>query len=177
MLQQSHPYPPISLVASKKSTEIFNPKPIPLQPLQCAMCGQLKSSHPSGPNYSSACRIVRHNLVFCRKVMAFKKSTSTPTRGNNNKKRDDNQKKNENLKILRHLKKKLKLVNMATEDLMYDSDAHVNMSRITSEALNLAEDSECSPSPAAQPSPDVPPLPPLPLSEASITPLTNDNIT
>ena len=58
------------------------------------------------------------------------------------------------------------MVNMATEDLMYDSDAHVNMSRITSEALNLSDDSECSPSPAAQPSPEVPPLPPLPLSEA-----------
>ena len=44
---------------------------------------------------------------------------------------------------------------MATEDL-YDSDAHVYMSRITSEALNLTEDSERSLSLAAQTSPEVP---------------------
>jgi len=61
------------------------------------------------PNYGvtcSACGIVGHNLVFCPKVMALKKSTSTPTRVNNKKKRDNNQKKNGNLKILRHMKKK-----------------------------------------------------------------------
>jgi len=162
MLQQSHLYLPILLlVASNKSTEIFNPKPVPLQLLQCAMYGQLKSSHPSGcPNYGvtfSACGIAGHNLVFCCKVMASKKSSTTTKRNKRILTR-----KNGNLKIRRHLKKKKpskpKKANMATDDLTYDSDAHVYMSRITSEAINLTEDSERPPSPAVHPSPEVPPL-------------------
>ena len=68
----------------------LNPQLTPLQPLQCAMCGQLKSTHPSGcPNYGvtcSACGIVGHKLVFCRKVIALtKNSTSVPSRNLNKK--------------------------------------------------------------------------------------------
>ena len=35
--------------------------------------------------YRNACGIVRHNLIFCHKVMTLKKSVSTPTSGNMNK--------------------------------------------------------------------------------------------
>ena len=45
---------------------------------------------------------------------------------------------------------KPKQVNMATKNLMYDSDAHVYMSRITSEALDLAKDSDRPPSPVTK---------------------------
>ena len=61
------PTPHVSFVAATKSTDSINPTPIPPQSLQCAMCGQPKSSHPSGcPNYGvtcSACGIVVHNLL------------------------------------------------------------------------------------------------------------------
>ena len=92
------PTPPMSLVSTTKSTDSFNPTPISLQPLQCAMCGQRKSSYPSEcHNYGvtcSACGVVGHNMIFCRKVIALKKSTSNPSRGNNNeRKKDNNQKK------------------------------------------------------------------------------------
>jgi len=80
------PTPPVSLVTATKSTESINPTPIPRQPLQYAMCGQPKSSHPSVcPNNGRACGVVGHNLIFCRKVIALNNSTSIPTRGNNNK--------------------------------------------------------------------------------------------
>ena len=39
-----------------------------------------------------------------------------------------------------------------SHELMYDSDAHVNMSRITSESPDLTEDSDLPSSPVAQPS-------------------------
>jgi hypothetical protein len=129
------PTPPLSLVSAAKSTDSYNPMPTPLQPLQCAMCGQPKSTHPSGcANYGvtcSACGVVGHNLIFRRKVIALKKSTSNPTRGNNNKiKKDHKNKKrrksedtssSEEEKPIKNPKK----VNMATHDLMNDSDVHV----------------------------------------------------
>jgi len=59
---------------------------------------------------------------------------------------------------------------MATEDLVYDSDAHVYMSKMTSEALDLTKDSYLQPSPVAQSSQEPPTLPPLQPSAASIAP-------
>jgi len=41
---------------------------------------------------------------------------------------------------------------MVTEDLMYDSDANINTSRITSESIDLTEDSKLQPFPVSQPS-------------------------
>jgi len=39
---------PVALVATSSSMDPLNPQLTPLQPLQCAMCGQLKFTHPSG---------------------------------------------------------------------------------------------------------------------------------
>jgi len=48
------------------------------------------------------------------------------------------------------------MINMAAHDLMYDSDAHVYMSRITPESLNLTENSYLPSSPVAQPFQEAP---------------------
>ena len=53
-----------------------------------------------------------------------------------------------------------------SHELMYDSDAHVNMSRITSESPDLTEDSDLPSSPVAQPSPEAPEFVPV-LSDVS----------
>ena len=47
---------------------------------------------------------------------------------------------------------------MATHDFMYDSNAHICMSRITSESPDLTEDSDLPSSPVAQPSEESPNL-------------------
>jgi len=53
---------------------------------------------------------------------------------------------------------------------MYDSDTSVYMSRITSDALDLTEDSGLQPSPVSQTCQDAPSFPPLPHSATSTTP-------
>jgi len=45
---------------------------------------------------------------------------------------------------------------MATHDLVYDSDAHIYMSRITPESPDLTEESDLPSSPVAQPSQEAP---------------------
>jgi len=49
------------------------------------------NSNPSDfPNYDvtcSACGVMDHNLIFCRKVMRLKKSTSTPYCGKNTRRK------------------------------------------------------------------------------------------
>ena len=52
--------------------------------------------------------------------------------------------------------KEPKNVNMATHDLMYDSDAHVYMCRINPNSPDLSEDSDPPSSPVAQPSEEAP---------------------
>ena len=160
------PTPPLSLVSNTKSSENFNPTPVPLQPLQCAMCGQPKSSHPSRcPNYGvtcSACGFVGHNLIFCRKVIALKKSTFNPTRGNNNKrKKDHNNKKRRKSEGTSSWKRKSSLKNPKRLIWPPTSDAHVYMSRINPNSPDLSEDSDPPSSPLAQPSEEVPTLPPV----------------
>ena len=69
---------------------------------------------------------------------------------------------------------------MATHDFMYDSNAHICMSRITSESPDLTEDSDLPSSPVAQPSeeapnfvpvlPDVPYVPYVPIYPLSLNP-------
>ena len=67
---------PSSLVSTAST---LDPIVSALQPLHCAMCEQLKSFHPSVcPSYDvscSACSIVGRKLIFCRKVIALKKTT------------------------------------------------------------------------------------------------------
>ena len=50
---------------------------------------------------------------------------------------------------------------MATHDLMYDSDAHVFMSRITPESPDLTEDSDLPSSPVTQPTQEAPNFSPV----------------
>ena len=104
------------------------------------MCGQLKSSHPSGcPSYGvscSACDIVGHKLIFCRKVISLKKTTSSPPSRSNRpaKQRSDKKSKrkkksadssSEDYKII----KKAKKINF-TKEVDYDSDPHVYISKL-----------------------------------------------
>ena len=102
---------PSSLVATVATPDSGNPIVSALQPLQCAMCGQLKSSHPSGcPSYGiacSVCGIVGHKLIFCRKVVALKKATSSQSSRSNRpaKQRSDKQSKKGNL-LTHHQRRK-----------------------------------------------------------------------
>ena len=67
---------PVSL-ATTTSMDPLNPELTPLKPLQCAMCGQMKATHPGCPSYGVICSahgLVGHKLVFCRKVIALKNS-------------------------------------------------------------------------------------------------------
>jgi len=78
---------PVSL-ATTSSMDPLNPQLIPLQPLQCAMCGQMKATHlagcPSCGVVCSACGLVGHKLVFCRKVIALKNPQLLPLVANAN---------------------------------------------------------------------------------------------
>jgi len=85
--------PPVSLVVATKSTDSINPKPIPLQ---CAMCRQPKSSHPSAVPIMALPEVlvVLSVIILSSVAIALKQSTSNTTHGNNNKrKKDNNQKK------------------------------------------------------------------------------------
>ena len=170
------PEQPSSLVTTVATLDSGNPIVSALQPLQCAMCGQLKSSHPSGcPSYGiscSACGIVGHKLIFCRKVIALKKATSSSPSRNNRpaKQRSDKKSKrkekssdssSEDDKIV----KKVKKVNF-TEESDYDSDPHVYMSRITPDNIDLSDHNSHTSSP-----PTSPPLSPAPEPDQPAPPM------
>jgi len=73
--------PPVALDVTTPSMDPLN---LQLTPAP-SMCGQLKSTHPARCLNNcvpcSACGIVGHELVFCRKVIALtRESTSVPSR-------------------------------------------------------------------------------------------------
>ena len=71
----SSKYPPVIMKATE--TQEFNPDIAPPKPGQCAMCGAMKATHPTGfPQYGiicKACGNIGHALIFCRKVIALNK--------------------------------------------------------------------------------------------------------
>ena len=139
---------PVSLAATS-SMDPLNPQLTPLQPLQCAMCGQMKATHPAGcPSYGvvcSACGLVGHKLVFCRKVIALKKSSTSSSRGQRQPKNKDNKTKRKRIQESSSEDekpvKKSKKVTIAKEDNMYDSDPHVYMSLADIKETQHDEDS------------------------------------
>ena len=70
----------------------YNPTFLTLQHGQCAMCGQLKSTHPEGcPQFGkvicSACERPNHASLFCQRIEKDVKKasdTSFPSKGNRN---------------------------------------------------------------------------------------------
>ena len=113
------------------------------------MCGQMKATHPAGcPSYGvvcSACGLVGHKLVFCRKVIALKKSSTSSSRGQRQPKNKDNKIKRKRIQESSSEDekpvKKSKKVTIAKEDNMYDSDPHVYMSLADIKETQHDEDS------------------------------------
>jgi len=113
-------------------------------------------------------------IIFCRKVMALKKSTSTPLVVTTIKRNEITiTRRNGSPKILHHLKKKKS--SKIGKRLIWSMNARLYMSIITSESLDLIEDSNLQPSLVAQPSQEAPNLPPFPTSAASTAPPTSAN--
>ena len=79
----------------------FNPDIAPPKPGQCAMCGAMKATHPTGcPQYGiicKACGNIGHALLFCRKVMSLNKphdlSKSHSNKSPRSKNKDSNKKR------------------------------------------------------------------------------------
>ena len=95
-----------------------------------------------------ACGLVGHKLVFCRKVIALKKSSTSSSCGQRQPINKDNKTKRkrasqESSSEDEKPTKKSKKVNTAKEDHMYDSDPHVYMSLITPADLDQFSEDQC----------------------------------